>query len=147
VGAVPTPGAAVPSGAERGDAPIVGLVRRLYAALGAGDEATLRELLDPAFVGRFAEGMPHRLGGVREGADAAIRDGWWAIGARFAVLAEPERWIVADDGATLTVLGTYRGRARRGGPEVEAAFAHVWRAAGGRLVALDQVTDTVRWDG
>lgn len=128
-----------------GEAAIVGLVRRLYAALAAGDEAALRELLAPGFEGRLAAGMPDDLGGVRSGPDAMIHDGWWAIGRRFAVLAEPERWIVGDGGDSLTVLGTYRGRAREDDRPVEAAFAHVFRRDGDRLVALEQVTDTARW--
>ncbi|MDX8153345.1 enoyl-CoA hydratase-related protein [Patulibacter brassicae] len=137
--------AAAAGGAGDGEDVIVGLVRRLYAALAAGDEAALRELLAPGFEGRLSAGMPDALGGVRRGPDAMIREGWWAIGRRFAVLAEPERWIVGDDGHSLTVLGTYRGRAREDDRAVEAAFAHVFRREGDRLVALEQVTDTARW--
>ncbi|WP_320671846.1 nuclear transport factor 2 family protein [Patulibacter defluvii] len=120
------------------------LVRRAYPALGTGDEATLLALLDPAFVGRLAEGMPLGLGGVRDGARAMIEDGWWAVGRAFAVRAEPEQWIACADGRLL-VLGAYRGRHRTSGGRVEAAFAHLWSARGGRLVELVQLTDTARW--
>jgi 2-(1,2-epoxy-1,2-dihydrophenyl)acetyl-CoA isomerase len=120
------------------------LVERLYAALAAGDEAALRELLADDFHQTLSAGMPLGLGGVRVGPDAAIRDGWWAIGAAFRVLAEPEQWLVAG-ADRLVVTGTYRGTARATRLPVEARFAHVWTAAGGRLTCLEQITDTVRW--
>ena len=104
----------------------------------------MNELLDPDFEARFADGLPLGLGGRRVGAAAAIRDGWWAIGRAFRVRAEPEEWVETTDGRLL-VLGTYRGRARSTGVAVEAAFAHLWTARDGRLVALRQLTDTVGW--
>jgi ketosteroid isomerase-like protein len=126
------------------DAAIRTLVERLYAALAAGDEAALRELLADDFHQTISAGMPLGLGGVRVGPDAAIREGWWAIGAAFRVLAEPEQWLVVG-ADRLVVTGTYRGSARATRLPVEAAFAHVWTAGGGRLTRLEQITDTVRW--
>lgn len=120
------------------------LVERVYAALGAGNEAALRAVLADDFVQTLSAGLPHGLGGVNVGPDAAIRDGWWAIGASFRVLAEPERWLLSDDG-TLVVTGTYRGVARATKAPVEAAFAHVWSARDGLLVDLVQITDTNGW--
>ncbi|MCW3038520.1 MAG: hypothetical protein JWM31_425 [Solirubrobacterales bacterium] len=124
--------------------PVRVLVERVYAALGAGDEAGLRTLLAEDFVQTLSLGLPDALGGVNVGPDAAIRDGWWAIGARFRVLAEPERWLPSGEDV-LVVTGTYRGTARATKAPVEAAFAHVWTAREGRLVALEQITDTARW--
>lgn len=120
------------------------LVERLYAALAAGDEAALRALLAPGFRQTLSAGMPHGVGGVHDGPDAAIRDGWWAIGAAFRVLAEPEEWLPAGAGR-LVVTGTYRGTARATRRPVTARFAHVWTAADGRLTALEQITDTACW--
>ncbi|MCK9248053.1 MAG: nuclear transport factor 2 family protein [Solirubrobacteraceae bacterium] len=120
------------------------LVERVYAALGTGDRTALEAVLDAGFVGELADGLPDGLGGRREGPDAMIDRGWWAIGARYAVLAEPEEWIPCTDGRVL-VRGTYRGRRRDDGRTVEAAFAHLWGGADGRLTTLWQVTDTARW--
>lgn len=120
------------------------LVQRVYAALLAGDRETLGELLDPDFEGVLADGMPLALGGRRRGAQAMQREGWWAIGRAFEVRAEPEEWIPCEDGRLL-VLGRYRGRARATGGPLDAAFAHLWTARAGRLVALWQLTDTARW--
>jgi ketosteroid isomerase-like protein len=122
------------------------LVERVYAALPAGDEAALREVLAPDVVATFSAGLPSGLGGVRHGVDAAIRDGWWAIGAAYRVRAEPERWLVAGED-TLVVIGTYRGSARGSQAPVVAAFAHVWTARDGRIARLEQITDTARWAG
>lgn len=119
------------------------LAERVYAALGAGDADALRAVLADDFVQTLSAGMPAGLGGVNRGPDAAIDDGWWAIGRAFRVLAEPERWIEAGD--ELVVTGTYRGVARATKAPVEAAFAHVWTARDGRLVDLVQITDTARW--
>jgi ketosteroid isomerase-like protein len=126
------------------DATIRPLVERLYAALAAGDEPALRALLADDFHQTISAGMPLGLGGVRVGPDAAIREGWWAIGAAFRVLAEPEQWLAVGEDR-LVVTGTYRGTARATRLPVEAAFAHIWTAAGGRLTRLEQITDTARW--
>ena len=120
------------------------LVRRVYPALRAGDEAALLELLHPDFDQTLAAGLPLGLGGRRRGATEAIREGWWPIGAAFAVRADAEEWF--EHGATaLTVAGHYRGTARSTGREVEASFAHLWRAKEARLTHLLQVTDTALW--
>lgn len=118
-------------------------VDAVYAALAHGDEDALAALLTLDFEARFAEGMPVG-GGVRRGRQAAI-ERWWTIGRAWAVRAEPAERIPCADGRLL-VTGRYRGT-RRGEPGhvVDAAFAHLWSAAGGRLARLEQVTDTARW--
>jgi len=120
------------------------LVRRAYPALAAGDAPALLALLDPAFEGHLAEGMPLGIGGRHAGAETMRRDGWWAIGRAFAVRAEPQQWIACDDGRLL-VLGRYRGRARSTGRPLDAAFAHLWTERDGRLTGVWQLTDTALW--
>lgn len=118
-------------------------VESVYAALATGDRAALVELLDPGFTARFAEGMPAGAG-LAEGATEAIAH-WWAIGAHWAVHAEPQSFVECADGRLL-VIGRYRGTRRDGdGSAIDAAFTHLWSAAGGRLIGLEQVTDTARW--
>jgi ketosteroid isomerase-like protein len=117
------------------------LVGRVYPALAAGDRPTLLELLHPEFDGHFSPGLPAPIGGHHAGAAASIEQGWWAIGARWALRAEPERWLSIGP-AELCVTGTYRGAARRTGRAVSAPFAHLWTAEAGRLRSLHQYTDT-----
>lgn len=120
------------------------VVRRLYTALADGDRDTLDAILDPDFVGVLAAGMPGGVGGEHRGAEAMRRDGWGGIGRHFADRAEPDRIDALADGRLL-VSGHYRGRGRRGGAELEAAFTHVVTVIGGRLTRLEQLTDTARW--
>lgn len=120
------------------------VVRRLYTALADGDRDTLDAILDPDFVGVLAAGMPGGVGGEHRGAEAMRRDGWGGIGRHFAARAEPDRIDALADGRLL-VSGHYRGRGRRGGAELEAAFTHVVTVTGGRLTRLEQLTDTARW--
>jgi len=119
------------------------LAERLYAALGRGDAEGVEAVLHPDFVGAFAEGMPVG-GGVHRGPRAAREDGWWAIGRRYAALAEPEEWLACEDGRLL-VRGRYRGRRREDGAPVDAAFMHLWSIRDGLLGDLVQLTDTARW--
>lgn len=123
---------------------LAGLVRRLYAALAAGDRDALGGLLHPDFEGTLAAGLPLGLGGTRRGAAAMIDGGWWAIGAAFALRVEAEEWIACADGRLL-VTGRYVGRTRSTGAAVDAAFAHLWTARDGRLASVWQLTDTARW--
>lgn len=118
-------------------------MRAVYAALGNGDAAALDEVLAPDFVGHVAAGMPVG-GGVHRGPEAMRRDGWWAMGREFAVLARPDEFIACVDGRLL-VTGRYRGTRRADGHEVDAAFTHLWTARDDRLVELHHVTDTRRW--
>jgi len=120
------------------------LVRRLYAALAAGDALALEELLAPGFDGLLAEGLPLGIGGRHRGVEDMREHGWWAIGRAFKLRVEPSEWIACGDGRLL-VLGRYVGSARSTGAPVEARFVHVWAARDGRLSALWHLTDTAPW--
>ena len=125
-------------------APPEQLVRRLYDALAQGDRETLETLLHPDFDGTLADGMPFGIGGTRHGIDAMWDEGWGAIGRHFAARATPEQFLPLADGRLL-VLGRYVGQGRRGGGEVDAAFAHLIAFDGDRIRSLEQHTDTARW--
>ncbi|MCA6119264.1 enoyl-CoA hydratase/isomerase family protein [Bradyrhizobium sp. WSM 1738] len=120
------------------------LARMLYAALAAGDRDQLDRLLHPEFVGRTAEGMPFGIGGRHEGPMAMRRNGWGAIARHFEARAEPEQVLDLADGRLL-VTGRYRGRGKRNGGPLDAAFAHLITVEAGQIRALEQFTDTARW--
>ncbi len=120
------------------------LVERLYPALAGGDRDGVAALLAPDFEAWYSPGLPAPIGGRHVGPDDCIDNGWWAIGARWAVRAEPERWLEAGP-SDLVVLGDYTGRGRRSKQELTAPFAHAWTAEGGRLRSLRQYTDTALW--
>jgi 2-(1,2-epoxy-1,2-dihydrophenyl)acetyl-CoA isomerase len=120
------------------------LARAFYAALAAGDRAQLDALLHPQFTGRTAEGMPFGIGGDHDSPAAMRRNAWGAIARYFEARAEPERFLDLADGRLL-VTGRYRGRGKRGGDTLDAAFAHLIAIDEGRIKALEQYTDTARW--
>jgi ketosteroid isomerase-like protein len=120
------------------------LVERMYSALATGDRAGVEAVLNPSFEARFSPGLPEPIGGRHQGSDDCIDNGWWAIGARWAVRAQPARWLPCGEGE-LVVLGDYTGTSRKAKLPLEAPFAHAWSAADGRLTSLYQYTDTALW--
>ena len=125
-------------------ATVTELVEALYPALIAGDRETIGRLLADDFVGVATESLPFGIGGAHHGREAMIEEVWWAFGRSFRVRPEPTEWIPCADGRLL-VLGRYVGKGRESEVPIEAAFAHLWTAADGRLTALWQLTDSQRF--
>ena len=70
-----------------------------------------------------------------------------AIGATWALRAEPERWwhsACCGDGRVL-VQGSYTGSPPAGPGGSTRTLPHLWAAEGGRLRSLHQYTDTALW--
>ena len=123
----------------------VSTAQRLYAALAAGDRQALSTLLHPDFVGHATEGLPLGMGGRHDGPEAMRRDLWWTIGRHYKVEAQPEDFRLLDD-SRLSVAGHYRGEGRKSGRRLDAAFIHLIAFADdGRIVSLDQLTDSAAW--
>lgn len=120
------------------------VARVFYIALAAGDREKLDALLHPAFTGRSAEGMPFGIGGHQPNPAAMRRNVWGAIARHFEARAEPERFLDLSDDRML-VTGRYRGRGKRGGAPLDAAFAHLITIEQGRIKSLEQYTDTGKW--
>lgn len=123
------------------DATARALVESLYDALAAGDRAAIVDVLADDFTGRLTPGLPFGIGGEHVGAEAMIRDGWFAIGAHWRVRAEPASYTLLGDGR-LQVQGTYRGKGRASGLPFEAWFVHQWELRDGLLSGLTQLTDS-----
>ena len=123
----------------------VSTARLLYGALAAGDRAALSRLLQANFVGHATDGLPLEMGGRHDGPEAMQRDLWWTIGRHYKVEAQPEEFRLLDDGR-LFVAGHYRGEGRKSGRRLDAAFIHLIAFADdGRIVSLDQLTDSAAW--
>lgn len=122
----------------------VTLVLALYPALAAGDRAALDALLSPDFVGRATEGLPLGLGGEYVGAKAMRREFWGKIAKHYDLVAEPTQAHLVAPGRVI-VEGTYRGSSRATGRKFEAAFVHTVTVVEGRIVALEQLTDSGAW--
>jgi len=118
--------------------------QRLYAGFAAADGQAIVDALDPRFVGRTSAGLPHGLGGTYEGPEAMLREVWAKAYALYDFRPEPSEYLeVGAD--VVVVLGSYEGVARATGTPVGARFAHVLRMRDGRVVALEQITDSQRW--
>jgi ketosteroid isomerase-like protein len=120
------------------------LVAALYPALATGDKDQIFRLLAQDFHADVTPGFPLGIGGIHDGAEAMWRQVWSVIGRNFAVRVEPLEWIDCADGRLL-IRGLYSGTARATGAELEAPFAHLWAADGGRITSLWHVTDSARW--
>jgi 2-(1,2-epoxy-1,2-dihydrophenyl)acetyl-CoA isomerase len=123
----------------------VASAKRLYAALAAGDQQALSEILHPQFTGRTTEGLPLGLGGRYDGPQDMQRDFWWRIGRNYRARAHAESFHALDDGR-LFVSGRYRGEAIASGHELDAAFVHLLTfGEDDRILALEQLTDSAAW--
>lgn len=124
------------------------VARSLYTALADEDADALFALLTDDFEGTVSAAMPRGVGGDHHGRVAMITDVWGRIAADYDIAVEPAEFLGVADGAAqrVVVLGTYRGRAHRGGSAVDAAFAHVITVRHDRITALQQITDTASWD-
>jgi len=125
-----------------GDAQAV--AQKLYDALNGHDPRGILEVLHPDFVGFVSPGMPCGVGGEHDGAEAMLRDCWGVVFAAFDVALEVDERLDAGSGCVV-FRGRYVGTQRETGRPVDAAFAHIIRIDGGRIVELRQITDTARW--
>ena len=121
------------------------VARRFYLALASGDRQTLDAVLHPDFVGHATDGLPLGMGGTHTGPAAMRRGLWGRIAEHYVARAEVADMTGLSDGGLL-VRGHYRGHGRAGGAPLDAEFMHLLRFADdGRIVALQQLTDTAAW--
>lgn len=118
------------------------LVRSLYAAVARGDAQPLLLALSPEV--RWVEAAGGPYGGVYVGPQQ-VRDGVFGrLAADWQGLVATPRQVLVD-GASVVVLGQYRGTAGASGLMLNTPFAHVWTVIGGRVMAFEQHTDTAAW--
>lgn len=117
------------------------VAERLYAALAAGDARALDRVVAPEFAGRVTAGLPLGMGGDHLGREVMREQVWWQLGRHYHVVAEPVEYCRLNDGR-LYVRGHYRGHGRASGAGLDAEFVHVMTVEDGRVVALEQLTDS-----
>jgi len=117
---------------------------RLYEAFADTDGQALLDVLTDDFVGTVSAGMPHGVGGTHEGPADMIGCVWGRIASLYEMHVDPVEYLPVDD-QRVVVLGRYWGSARDGGAAVDAVFAHIITTRGDRVTALQQITDTARW--
>ena len=132
----------------------IALARELYRALAVWDVPALDAVFHPRLHGRTTAGLPLDLGGSYDGPEAMRKNFYSKIGRNFDARAVPARFAMLGEGEgerkrdpTLLVQGEYVGRARpqHGGGELRAEFVHLLGFADGRIVSLEQITDSHAW--
>ncbi|NUU08325.1 nuclear transport factor 2 family protein [Leifsonia sp. C5G2] len=115
------------------------IIRDHYAASDRGDIDGMLAPLAPDARWTEMAGFPYA--GTYIGPEEVRRGVFERIGAEWdgytAAIDE-----LIDGGDTVIGIGTYSGTHRATGRFFEARVAHVWRLAGGRVVAFEQFTDT-----
>jgi uncharacterized protein len=120
----------------------IAVVEQLYAALESSDRPAYHLLLDPDVEWHFMDGFPH--GGVRHGVDAILEQTFEPLMADFDDWHIDVEEILEASEAVIG-LGRYRGRVRDTGRPLTAAFCHVFRVRAGRVVKVQQFTDTAQF--
>lgn len=119
-------------------------VKAAYAAFGRNDPSVLFGAMDAAITWNEAEGNPLADRNPYIGAQA-IGEG--VFGRLLAAIdnfsVTPGTFI--DGGDHVVVLGRYGGTMKAGGATLDAAFCHVFRFQGDKLVTFQQYTDTAQW--
>ena len=122
----------------------VPLVRGLYDSFGKGDVPAVLAALDSAVEWRAAEGMLYADRSPYIGRDAVAQGVFQRIVSEFDSLAVvPQSFI--DAGDIVVVEGRYKAKNRATGVRVDAQFAHVYHVRNGKVVRLQQYTDTRQW--
>ena len=119
-------------------------IKAAYAAMGRNDPSVLFAAMDPAIIWNQAEGAPLADRNPYVG-PKAVGDGVFG-----RLLAAIDNFTVApstfiDGGDHVVTLGRYGGTMKNGGAPLDAPFCHVWRFHGGKIVMLQQFTDTAQW--
>ena len=121
----------------------VELVRGVYAAFAKGDIMGVLSRMSPGIVWNEAENFPYADGNPYVGPEAVARGvfsrcvGEWE---GFGVVPGE----ILDAGDTVVVLGRYVGTFKATGRSQNTQMVHVWRVAGGKLVAFQQYADTLQ---
>ena len=121
----------------------VGLIRSLYEAFGRGDVPTVLAAMDPAIVWNEAENFPYADKNPYVGPNAVLEGVFARLGGEwdgFKVALEE----VHDAGDTVVATGRYGGAYKKTGKSIHAQFAHVWKLRGGKIVKVQQYTDTLQ---
>ncbi len=121
------------------------LVTAVYEAFAKGDVPTVLAQFSPDLVWNEAESFIYADRNPYLGPQAVLEGVFLRIvGEWDGFTATPEQIVVSGD--TAVALGRYRGTCKAMGVSVDAQFAHVWTAAGGKLVRFQQYTDTAQFN-
>jgi uncharacterized protein len=111
-----------------------------YAASDRGDLPAMLAPLSSDVRWTEAEGFP--CAGTYVGPDAVREGVFQRLGNEWDGFAAAMD-VVLDAGDTIVGVGTYSGTSKATGKPFEARVAHIWQLVGGKVVAFEQITDTL----
>ena len=116
-----------------------------YAALANNDSSVLFGAMSPDIHWHQAQGNPLADRNPYVGAQA-IGEGVFGrlLAAIDGFTAAPDRFVDGGDDDVI-VLGRYGGTMKHSGAKLDAAFCHVYRFDGDRIVSFQQYTDSAQW--
>jgi ketosteroid isomerase-like protein len=119
-------------------------IQAAYAAFAKNDPSVLFGAMAPDIQWREAEGNPLADRNPYIGAQA-VGEGVFGrlVSAIDSFTAVPDRFV--DSGDDVIVLGRYGGTMKHSGATLDAAFCHVCRFQGDRIVSFQQYTDSEQW--
>ncbi|MBE0565172.1 MAG: nuclear transport factor 2 family protein [Krumholzibacteria bacterium] len=115
------------------------LIRRVYAALAAGDVQTVLDLFASDIHWVEAEGFPY--GGLYIGPEQVLENVFAKLGTEWeGFAAVPSEYVAERD--MVVAMGTYSGTYKATGKSFKTPMVHVWRVRDGSIVEFHQHTDT-----
>lgn len=126
------------------DAANQAVVESLYRAFAAGDGPTISGLLAADLVWIEAESGPYADRNPYNGPAAVFEGIFGRIAAEFeGFVVTPA--ILLPSGDRVVSLGRYTGTNRATDKPLNAEFVHVFTIRGGKIVHMQQYTDTAQW--
>ena len=119
-------------------------VRGIYEAFGAGDVPTIIAALDPQVEWWEAENHPYADRNPYVGPEAILEGVFMRIGNEWAGFTVAPGNIL-DAGETIVSHGHYSGTFKSTGKHVRAQFAHFFSFRDGKIVKVQQYTDTAQF--
>jgi uncharacterized protein len=120
----------------------VSTMRTAYEAFNRADIPAVLEAFDPQ-IEWHEPGGGRAPQGTFNGAESVANDVFAAVPENFDEFeAQAEEFI--DAGQHLVVVGTFRGKSK-GGRQMQARYAHVWRMRDGKAVSFDNHVEAAPW--
>ncbi|HZZ29253.1 MAG TPA: nuclear transport factor 2 family protein [Pirellulales bacterium] len=120
------------------------LVQSFYESVSNGDFGGASQLLDPNVEWLEPDAPDLGKAGTHHGADAVFREVIEPAYEKFDQLRlELDEFL--DAGNCVVVLGSFRGRGKTTGTELNAPFAHVWKLQENKVMWFRNFTDTTNF--
>jgi hypothetical protein len=115
------------------------VIRTWYKSMYQGDKEKARELLAPGVEWIISSEFP--AGGTYIGVEAIFREFFPNLLSNFSEWTAKTEELI-DAGDVIVALGHYQGYSKVTGKKVVSPFVHVWRLREGKIVKVQQYTDT-----